>query len=73
MEYKYMHNHSKCEHNLKFCKDCDVVYCDLCKEEWKKNNNTIWSTPMPLGGGIGGGNFYVGDIPNNITLCNCHA
>lgn len=71
-----MHNHSKCEHSLKFCKDCDVVYCETCKEEWKKNTNN-WI----LGGGtttlpyVPAAPFpYVGDIPNfpQVTMCACH-
>ena len=29
-----MHEHNECEHNLKFCPKCDVVYCTKCKREW---------------------------------------
>jgi hypothetical protein len=28
-----MHNHG-CEHNLKYCRQCDVVYCTKCGREW---------------------------------------
>ncbi len=28
------HLHNECEHNLKFCKKCNVVYCAKCKKEW---------------------------------------
>ena len=33
-----MHNHPKdvCEHELKYCADCDAVYCEKCNSEWKK-------------------------------------
>ena len=30
-----MHEHDVCEHELKYCKICDVVYCENCKKEWK--------------------------------------
>ncbi len=32
-----MHKHEeqvKCEHELKYCDHCDVVYCTKCKKEW---------------------------------------
>lgn len=31
-----MHEHSYigCEHELKHCKHCDVVYCNKCSHEW---------------------------------------
>ena len=35
-----MHNHCKhndCEHELKYCKCCDTVYCIKCNKEWKQN------------------------------------
>ena len=28
------HNHSECEHELKLCKQCDIVYCAMCGKEW---------------------------------------
>lgn len=34
-----MHNHTepiKCEHKLKYCDHCDVVYCTKCKREWEQ-------------------------------------
>ena len=30
------HDHTECEHDLKYCKHCDVVYCATCDREWKK-------------------------------------
>lgn len=31
-----MHNHSTCcEHEVKYCKVCDVCYCMKCGKEWK--------------------------------------
>ena len=33
-----MHNHQcVCEHNLKYCYYCGIVYCLKCGEEWKKH------------------------------------
>lgn len=29
-----MHEHSDCEHELKYCKVCDVCWCKKCKREW---------------------------------------
>lgn len=49
------HNHSKCKHVLSFCEQCDVVSCEKCVMEWKKNNYaytpyTLNSTYTPSGG-----------------------
>jgi hypothetical protein len=30
-----MHNHEECNHELKHCSKCDVVFCEKCKKEWK--------------------------------------
>jgi len=31
------HCHDKCEHKkLKYCRVCNVVYCEDCNEEWGK-------------------------------------
>jgi hypothetical protein len=27
---------AKCKHILKHCEHCDVVYCEKCNKEWKK-------------------------------------
>lgn len=31
-----MHEHKECQHELKYCTKCDVVYCDKCNKEWVK-------------------------------------
>ncbi len=33
-----MHEHVdlSCDHVLKFCKKCDIVYCEKCRLEWKR-------------------------------------
>lgn len=28
------HNHCHCDHELKHCKECDMVYCGKCGQEW---------------------------------------
>jgi hypothetical protein len=30
-----MHEHSICEHELKYCPICDTVWCTKCNKEWK--------------------------------------
>lgn len=32
-----MHEHKECKHELKYCKKCDMVYCEKCKKEWSPN------------------------------------
>ena len=29
-----MHEHHDCDHQLKYCKTCDVTYCAKCHREW---------------------------------------
>ena len=36
-----MHKHTECEHELKFCSKCDIVYCEICKTEWKHYTMTF--------------------------------
>ena len=53
------HNHCTCEHKLKYCEHCDIVYCEKCKKEWKKEvSNFTWTAPN-----IGG----TGTWPNAIS------
>ena len=28
------HEHLECEHEVKYCKKCDVAYCVKCGREW---------------------------------------
>lgn len=40
-----MHEHKDCEHKkLEFCKQCDQVYCNACKKEWRYNFGSITYT-----------------------------
>lgn len=31
---KHEHGYSGCNHELKYCSHCDVVYCIKCGKEW---------------------------------------
>jgi hypothetical protein len=31
------HKHVHCEHEVQYCKVCDVCYCAKCGMEWKRN------------------------------------
>lgn len=59
------HDHSKCNHNLKYCEHCDIVYCTKCSEEWKKNYNSFTYTSP--GTSISPQYYCNGDA--GITLC----
>jgi hypothetical protein len=49
------HEHTTCEHELKYCKSCNTVYCDKCKEEWEKSYK-----------GLGGYNYT--NTPNSTWV-----
>lgn len=38
-----MHEHNECNHNLKYCSVCDVVYCTTCNREWRAYR--FWGEP----------------------------
>ena len=41
-----MHTHLKCNHKLKYCEQCDTVYCEKCSREWKKETiNFTYTQP----------------------------
>jgi hypothetical protein len=43
-----MHSHNcGCEHNLKHCAHCDVVYCTKCHREWGHQNNWYYYKSWP--------------------------
>lgn len=39
-----MHQHEECEHELKYCSKCDVVYCEKCGKEWNSYTMTVGGT-----------------------------
>ncbi len=41
-----MHNHDHCEHEMAFCKECNVAYCKKCGKEWKEQTWT-WFPYQP--------------------------
>ncbi len=43
-----MHEHNDCNHTLKHCSHCDVVYCSKCKREWGQKETIYvdrWHSP----------------------------
>ena len=43
----HKHEHCGCNHNLKHCRVCNVVYCTICGKEWGRNhywNDYYWYT-----------------------------
>ena len=81
-----MHNHTKptpCNHKFKFCIECDVVYCEECREEWHKGTvNAPWFSvgdPLPMtytetySGTTGTGCMW-DDVPegeSRMMVCPC--
>ena len=51
------HNHNICNHNLKYCGHCDVVYCTICGREWGQQ---VIMNPYPAPQWPNGP-FYTGD------------
>lgn len=39
------HCHGECQHELKYCAVCDVVYCSKCGREWGK---PLVTYPVPI-------------------------
>lgn len=39
--------HNACEHELRYCRPCDIVACDKCSTEWggKRDNYPSWPIP----------------------------
>lgn len=59
------HEHCHCEHELKYCANCDAVSCAKCKKEWKKEvlYNTVYGSSQTTPGispwaGAGGVTYY---------------
>jgi len=34
------HDHVECDHQVKYCKKCDVCYCVKCGTEWGRSTVT---------------------------------
>lgn len=43
-----MHEHKECNHKLHYCRQCDVVWCETCQQEWVRKGRQIYS-PNPWG------------------------
>jgi len=47
MLHNYCAAHNHCDHDVKYCKKCDVPYCAKCGKEWKAQ--TWWINPYSTG------------------------
>ena len=66
-----MHEHSYigCEHELKHCKHCDVVYCEKCQREWKQQAFLGGLQNSPWQKSIGGPQWPPPSFPPGKILC----
>ncbi len=66
MERK-MHEHIELNHAhvLLYCKTCDIVYCEGCKKEWKKEIPTLTYPTTVWYGNTTGHDHYT--FPDNDT------
>lgn len=72
MDHHHMHHDCHGDHELKLCKNCNVVYCKNCHEEWKK----YWTYCYPsypyaytsISGGVAGINTI---DPNTTATVAC--
>lgn len=57
-----MHNHSNCcEHSrVRYCKVCQVVYCEDCGKEWR--DYSYWKPTVPYWDTIGGTQILDGNV-----------
>ena len=39
------HDHHNCEHQVRYCKVCDVAYCVKCGKEWEVPQPRYWYYP----------------------------
>lgn len=46
-----MHEHVQCKHEIKYCKVCDVCYCEKCKKQWYNYTITYPNTATWIGDG----------------------
>ena len=64
------HPQEKCKHMLlEYCEKCNIVFCKICKEEWKKESivyNTYTQPNITWSPGTNGGSGTV-LLNNNCT------
>ena len=76
------HEHKECEHEMAYCKVCQIPYCKKCGKEWKDNYNyipyypTIYPYTTPWYTGTGGTGVQVtytaGSLPNSANITHNH-
>ena len=55
------HDHSECDHDMRYCKPCDAAYCKKCYREWPAQRpywgGSIYTYPTTytISGGVGTG------------------
>lgn len=64
-----MHEHSGCEHELKHCSCCNVVYCTKCKQEWGRAVR-YWPWPYYQQMWIGG-SLTADDLTSTTITYTC--
>jgi hypothetical protein len=42
------HDHASCEHDVSWCRHCDVIYCQSCDMQWYRRPSP--TTIIPWGG-----------------------
>ena len=41
-----MHEHNECEHEIKYCKVCNICYCEKCNKQWFSYSMTWYNNNM---------------------------
>lgn len=59
-------HHNHCEHQVKYCQQCDVCYCEKCGIEWKANKYTYYY-PNNLPGQTTWTYDWIGSSPETIS------
>jgi len=65
------HEHHDCEHQVKYCKVCDVAYCTKCGKEWK-SQQYHWYLPQWTYT-YSGGNYAITPTDSTATAGTSHA
>ena len=65
------HEHKTCQHELKHCSKCDIVYCEGCSKEWTLFANSCWTyTPYNGTTEITAGNSSTHSVDCQTNYCN---
>jgi hypothetical protein len=67
-----MHEHIECDHNLKYCSKCDVVYCTKCSKEWGGHKYYWYSQPYTIYTGVNTDGTVVSPNKDYIQMYGTH-